>query len=519
MALLKVKIKLLSPVILSSYVPDNNLTGTHDFIPGSSILGLFAVNYINKKHLKKEAHLNEDFNAWFLKEKLIFTNAYITEKEEYGEIAMLPTPLCIKKQKNNDIILNTLLNQIDEQMVSISPYSYIDGARIKTLVPEKKINFHHHRERVKGHTTDGGMFNYEALLPGQVFQGEIIGAVETLKKFKENFEDKFIARLGKSRNTEYGKVEVKLMRLEEEKTLVFTEKEFKNERSIFITFISPCILLNAYGFSDPSIATLENYLGGIWEKDTFTIVDYELKIDRIENYLSVWRMKRPLERAIMAGSTFKLYFCNRLSYAQVYKGLDQIVGDGIGKRRGEGFGRVKINMTTDEEYFEQGLKKRVIKPTGPLPTEAKKVFVHVINSFIKEEFGEKVYHEVENFSLLPSNSLLGKLGLMLVNSPDYQFKRTIDELRDKAETQLKECKYDRKSSLYHYIKSFDVIKIIEGIYNRNNSYSKLAKFIDYDIKNEKEILLKLWKQYFTVLFKLMRKKQQSSTKKEALNNE
>jgi hypothetical protein len=79
---LNIQIRLLSPVIISSYVPDNNLTGTLGHIPASSVLGLFAAKYISKEKLE-DAHNDSNFYNWFLRNDIIFTNAYISQKEEY----------------------------------------------------------------------------------------------------------------------------------------------------------------------------------------------------------------------------------------------------------------------------------------------------------------------------------------------------------------------------------------------------------------------------------------------------
>ena len=89
-----------------------------------------------------------------------------------------------------------------EQTKPISPYSYIIGNTIKTKEPKRIINFHHSRDRLKeGHTEDEGMFNYEALTPGQIFKGEIHGDPKNLEKLKDIFGEKFLAWLRKSRNT------------------------------------------------------------------------------------------------------------------------------------------------------------------------------------------------------------------------------------------------------------------------------------------------------------------------------
>src|SRR5690554_2912530 len=396
MANLTVKIRLLSPVILSSYVEDSNLTGTFDYVPATSILGLFAAKYIKKAQLQK-AHHDENFYRWFLNGDLIFTNAYLNEQEEYRELPMLPTPLCIKKQKMTGEVLNTFFKSPDEQVVSLGPYSHIQGNIIKTKEAEKRINFHHARDRLTGHTKDEAIFNYEALLPGQIFKGRISGRPEIIKIFKDTFAGKFMARLGKSRSTEYGRVEIELS---EEEGSIIGEKNLEEQEGITITFVSHCVLLNRDGFSEPSLSCLESYLENIWEKDAFKIENAVLKRTTVENYLAVWRMKRPLETALQAGSTIKICFNKDISYEEIKKGLVRLEEQGIGERRGEGFGQVKINLATAEKYLEKEIKTILEKPAGEAPEEVKSIFRLVLQARLRDELRLQAYDEADRFDLL-----------------------------------------------------------------------------------------------------------------------
>ncbi|NLU11098.1 MAG: hypothetical protein GXW90_09250 [Tepidanaerobacter acetatoxydans] len=518
MAYLKITINLLSPIILSADVPDNNLTETFDYIPASSLIGLFAAKYISQEHLEY-AHNNTNFYKWFLKGDLVFTNAYISEKDDYDEIDMLPTPLCIKKQKKGERILNILLNTEDEQTVFISPYSYIERSTIKTGELAKKINFHHMRDRLRGHTKDEAMFNYEALMPGQIFKGEIYGDSTTLREFRKTFGEKIIGRLGKSRNTEYGEVEISLSKIINEDIDALTDEDLEDEDYILLTFISPCILVNENGFPDPSLPNLKCYLENILGKDSFEIENCVMRTTSIENYISVWKMKRPIETAISAGSTVKLVFKNNLPFENIKNGFKKMANDGIGERKNEGFGRIKLNMATAEEYYKKTIKPNQNKPESKVPQGAKQIFENVIQNMFKEEFERKAYEDAAGFSRLPSNSLLGKLGLILSKcQKEEEFKKSIDELRNNAKSQLEDCRNKTKRcNLYEYIKNFDTTKTIESIYNdiTKADYLKLTKISEYNVKDEKELLLELWKIYFGVFFRRMRQMQKVA-KKEVL---
>ena len=89
----------------------------------------------------------------------------------------------------------------------------------------------------------------------------------------------------------------------------------------------------------------------------------------------------------------------------------------------------------------------------------------------------------------------------------------IDDLRDKAKTQIKGCR-NKKYTLYEYIKEFDEKEVVNSIYNRNSDYLKLAKLVKYNFEKDKNFLSELWRIYFAVLFKRMRQKQQFLGKEE-----
>lgn len=504
---LNIQIRLLSPVIISSYVPDNNLTGTLGHIPASSVLGLFAAKYISKEKLE-DAHNDSNFYNWFLRNDIIFTNAYISQKEEYEEIDMLPTPMCIKKQKkDDDKIVNILISDIDEQTVSFSTYSYIYGSSIKAKEPEKVINFHHQRDRLSGHTKDDGMFNYEALAPGQVFKGKIYGDANALADFKEAFSEEFSARLGKSKNAEYGKVEIALSEIIDEDTDI-TNHDIKDKDFALLTFISPCILFNKNGFSDPSADNLKSYLEEIWGKESIDIDNCVAKAGTVENYISVWGMKKPSETALTAGSTFKISFKTPVT-EDIKKGLKRILKEGIGERRGEGFGRVKINMAMSKEYIKRDIAAILEKPKTPVPEGARTIFKEIIKNMLKQQIEHEAYKDAREFNNLPSNNLLGKLGLMAANMDKEGFIKKIKQFRSKAKEQLHDCRKGNKK-LYDYIKEYNTDEAVRNILDDiiYKDYAELAEYADYESEKDNVLLKELWKVYFKSLFRNMRQKNQ-----------
>ena len=124
---LKYRIKTISPVLISSMGGDMNMVSTKDYIPGTTILGIFAARYVKEKNkLNNNVHEDETFYNWFLNGKLKFSNAYLTIYNEETEIELLPTPLSIQKEKADETnILNLIMNETEKPTTPVSRYSYI----------------------------------------------------------------------------------------------------------------------------------------------------------------------------------------------------------------------------------------------------------------------------------------------------------------------------------------------------------------------------------------------------------
>ncbi|NLJ40451.1 MAG: hypothetical protein GX352_02390 [Clostridiales bacterium] len=515
MAYLPVRIKLLSPVVLSSDISGGSLTQTLDYIPGTSILGLFAAEYIKMVRPQK-AHLDDNFYKWFLRGDLTFTNAYLFKEGEYGDREMLPTPMALKREKTGGRIINTLFSDIDEQLVPLASYSFIWDKTIMKAEPEKRISFHHARDRLTGHTKGEAIFEYESLLPGQIFNGGIRGTAEYLKVFKDMFGNRFEARLGKSKNTGYGRIKIELSEIEEAsntKTVLIGE-----QRDVIITFVSHCILTNMLGFSEPSLRCLKEYLEKIWEPDSFKICGASARKVSVENHLSVWMMKRPLEIGLRAGSTIRICFYDHIPAEDIERGIQYIIENGIGERRGEGFGQVKVNMIPLEEYFEAGTTTELQKPSGELPGGVKTIFKLILESKLKDELEIQAYNDADKFvplnkSGLPSSSLLGKLGLMIRKSNYKEFKDEIGKLRKTGMDQLLNCRQvagPRRVNLFEYIRGYEIERTMESICRLKGNYEKLADLIGYKLEDHEDFLLELWRLYFSTFLKRLRKIKQAT---------
>lgn len=504
---LKYHITLKSPVLISGNTGDINMTETLDFIPGSSILGVLASKFIDTKGIK-DAHENEQFYTWFLNGGLTFSNAYMVIKENDRSYNTIPVPLSIQEDKFSGDIYNLAIEKVDKQTRNISSYGFLKDERIICGSPKKKINFHHYRKsRLKGHSEkNGGIFNYEFLLPEQTFTGSIYGREQDLIELKQMFQDKFNIRLGRSRQTEYGSAVFQFLDITK-KDLDFDTDELDDNAAI-LTFISPCILLNEYGFPEVSKKTLKAYLEGVFGKNRFSIEHYSLKSISVENYISIWKLKKPLENALMGGSTIKLVFDKDIDN-EIRQKLINLMENGLGERTNEGFGQIMINLPVKERYTKSEVKEKIKKPKDEVPQMAKDIFTSVIKDRLGKEIEVRAVLAASEFnrkdrgSSLPNNSLLGRLELMLRSVNKDEFINRLQQLKEPAKKQLCNCNNNKKTlwDFILYEEDYDCKKVI----NRDEKLRELSKVVSFNVDDDKSFQDEIFRRYWSTFFREMRR--------------
>ncbi|MCF8011043.1 MAG: hypothetical protein K9L56_07120 [Clostridiales bacterium] len=487
------------------------MTKTMDFIPGNVLLGAFASNYINKNKIISDAHKDEQFYKWFLLGDIIFSNAYLLVNDEKKEIKLCPSPMSVQTDKAEKNIYNLIVmdDDLDEPTKEVGYYSYFSGNKIIKQIPEKQISFHHWRkERLKGNSSEGGIFNYESLTEGQTFWGNIYGEKTDLEQIKEKFGDKITIQIGRSKNTQYGQAEVNLLDIEKFNPSIYFENDNLEDNEILLTLTSPVILMNKFGYPEVSLEILREYLEDVLNYNKFNIEQSYAKVESIEGHVSVWKLKKTLEKAFCKGATFKIIFEDSIN-ENLKEKLQQLMINGIGERKNEGFGRVAINWAVNEQYINKELKmQKTPKPSKKPSNIVSNVFVSIIKNNISKFITNEAVSEVSNYSCqsLP-NSFLGRLELMLKNANDAdEFVKSVHKLRDTAKDKLKTCRNKRQTLLQTIINNNtpnweQVLRKNENI----NDLEKMAKEIDYNFKEDKDFTEEIYKKYWLTFFRTIRK--------------
>ncbi len=481
-------ITTLSPVIISKNSGDPNMIATEDYISGSSILGALAYHYIQKNNIKSSnAQEDETFTNWFLKEDIIFCNAYIYDVK--NDKTYLPTPLSIHKTKDTaesrqcyDLIFKDA-EEISSKTSYLGGFANITGSTIYSCEVKKSLHFHHERDYQKGSTVEGIIFNYESIDAGQTFRGMLLSRQEdTLKAFINAFGASLNLNIGKSRTAQYGRVRLQFST----PTPFALNADYDAEDELSLTFISPAIIYNENGSSTADIKSLHKAIG-----EDIEIKKAFIKSSQYEGYHSAWRVKKPSEICITEGSCLLIKVNDN-----ALNNLKELELTGIGQRTNEGFGRFLIGLQREEELSVLPFEKEYKKPNIPMPDSVKIICISLIKDQITKQVCIEAINDAKSFSNNITKSLISRLEAMMRKDGKMQ----IDKLRKTAKDKLEGCDNDKVR-----LKDFLLKDSQELLKEPISKKSFQIPEITYDPSKDEDFLKKLYTQYWLTFFATMRK--------------
>ncbi|MHB2148283.1 RAMP superfamily CRISPR-associated protein [Calditrichota bacterium LG25] len=516
---IKFQITTKAPVLLTRIAGNTYILNTDKYIPGSASRGMLA-NYFLKTHnlSREKAHEDPEFYRWFLGGDIIFTNSYITDSDNGNQLVCYPTPVSMEKEKYGDDseFFDVLLFNTDESdTTKVGDYCYIENGLLYHTNVKTSLNFHHARDRKSNTPKEGDFFNYEAILPEQTFTGMIIGSKENLEKFYNRLGKQFTAYLGRSRNSQYGRVEftflnngAELFRVELDN--VPNEETELSTGETSLTLLSDTIIYDQYGNPSTDLYLLEKYLNA-------KILKAFVKTSSVENFISVWKLRRPSEVCFSAGSCFliKVSEANKTHLLKLQK-------EGIGERLNEGFGRFVLGWQRESNYDKYELSNHyVLKPRQQIAPLTRDLLYHTIKTHLFQVVelqaitdARKFLDESKSNKGLPSKSLIGRLELLIQRYPtQIAFSNFLkNDLRGPAKDQLQRCRSrELGDTLFGHIQTYQMNrKTIEKILMERD-YSQLLELgkrdeISFNFDNP-DLHNDLYHIYMRTLFSAMRRLQ------------
>ncbi|RKX53362.1 MAG: hypothetical protein DRP50_05990 [Thermotoga sp.] len=436
-------IRTLAPVVISKQRGEQNTVNTEKYIPSSTIRGVLANAFIEKLRLKS-AHEDDRFYTLFLKGDLLTTPAYpVKDGNEY-----LPAPLFLHKKKGEEEIDGTELYNILEEVPGektkpLGGYVYFENGGIRKHIPGTEFFFHNARERISGKATkkEGAIFYYEAIKEEEKFKGYIMGDENLLNAIKGLYEDGFSAYVGRSKTAQYGHVEFEFGGISN------LPKISKYDKDFFLLVTSPLILFNEFGFPEASERVFKRYLERLLDCE-IEIKASAVKVQYVESFVGIWRMKSSRVIAIAPGSCFNISLieCN-----DPEDKLNRLENYGMGERAEQGFGRVRVLIDIKERYSlrKEKTAKRDIKPLKILD-----ILVYVLKTKEEEYFEYKGFERARTFGYKGqiTNHLLGRLERMLADVQDKEnWQNFLNEIKDRqAGKKLKDVR------LWDELYNFDI---------------------------------------------------------------
>ena len=397
-----VNIKLLSPLVLSASNNTTVMTETLNYFSGTALRGILAERYISCNNLGKSAHENERFRQLFFNRlRFIAANPIYVKTGQRSFVL----PLSIQKEKSgltrgdSCSLIQDLINEKNPQLgyKSLRGYAVESEGTLYTININKNIHLHMSRsssnERLLGSSRDGNIYNYESINEGQEFQGLILGDkkdIESLLSDLKLQKQTFITYAGRSKYTQYGKCQITFGDIKDIPTSI---DKIMEDNSICLRFDTPYIPKpGLYKNVNEQLEEIVKIID-IDNINCFQINDIYADQMEVENFVGVWKMRRPCEQALSAGTIFRLKKDSTWTEDELSR-LNKLLYEGCGIRREEGFGQLriwslKINKTKDAgnlNHFENLV----------IPEEVKEIVKKVIKTRILDQMRIYAAEDVNN---------------------------------------------------------------------------------------------------------------------------
>lgn len=454
---LRYRLRLTSPVVVPVADSDPNTVVTRRHIPGSYILGAAAWHYLRQAN---HTPADEEFRHVFLDGSLRFLTAFPEACDTPQRL--IPIPHSVRQFKNTGELIDLIEGPAAEPTKRLDAQSArINQGSLETQSVKIELNYHHTRadDRRKGRALgaavpDGGaFFKYQAIQKGQSFQGAILGSETDLQNLQTWLQDLNVIRLGRSRSAQYGEAE---FAFDGEPQALSNCPEWNGflplatpnaGRSLIITALSPLLTVNDAGHPEQRFP--ERELAAMLGVDTSELVlsaSYT-RTEMVGGYHAHLSLPRQQWPTIGPGSVFVFELKRDLDEAGK-EALAELEKDGLGLRKGEGYGRIAVNRqgTLDLSYTDEiPLDDSTVpyKPDSGIPEPLVGLLGGVVEKRCLAEIQELALVVARNVENIPSNSLLGRLRLFLQEEP-VRAVEYLNNLRNPAKESLTSCRINTR---------------------------------------------------------------------------
>lgn len=444
------QIRTLQPLLITRPgAGEENSAISYDYIPGSVLRGLLISRYMQKNSLADAAG-DPICRRLFFDGSIVYLNAYPTHR--LGG-RTLPKPFSWMADKegqaaNDDIIYDFAIQpKEDEDGLAELKGAFCwlvqgdeDELKMEIYDTLKDVGMHNASEdRNVKRKGDSTVFRYEAIATSQSFSGAILSDnICDLQALIDLLAERTEAHIGGSRSAGYGLIRFEQMQINEE-WCEYNCGAKPEEGIVIITLLSDAILRNTQtgGFTTNLSAVL-----GLKHLRAFT------RTRVVGGFNRKWGLPLIQATALQAGSTF-VYDSSK---AALSRQIEQIVKNGVGERRVEGFGRLACNWHTKAELIRRTILPKDTIPEVSLSEPSKLLAKQMAERRLRRLLESKLMKALATISISGleniSTAQLSKLRQVnLCVWQEYSFKRMetyLEKLKKPARTQLAYARINNK---------------------------------------------------------------------------
>lgn len=379
---LSISLSNKSPFSIASSRTVSNVQESLDFIGGTHLRGALAGIWLKGKKP------DNDFKELFTGDKVAFSNLYIQganpvplsarsckyhggfkgDKDKHGVRDILLS--LIKETENRGHIPDEFQHcpYLEEDKPCSAPLEKFRGyylkdisdGSFKSVMIKKRLIYHTAISHISESALEGALYSQEVVESGQIFQGNIcVYDDDILAKLQSFINSQEILYLGSDKSTGLGRFEIRRFEMTSseindildmndlrERISLFNQRlGLDNEKTYFsVTLYSDAIIADKYmrykTFIEPEDLSIEGA----------ELINGIAKSILVQGWNAMAKLPKEDVIALQKGSVF-VFSANNLN--SILSRLHDAETFGIGKRRGEGFGRLKI---CDPFHLQEDLK-------------------------------------------------------------------------------------------------------------------------------------------------------------------
>ncbi|WP_301860835.1 hypothetical protein, partial [uncultured Megasphaera sp.] len=233
-----------------------------------------------------------------------------------------------------------------------------------------------------------------AISAGQTFRGMIIGEEQDLQALADGLaipKEGAVCRLGRSKYTQYGQCRLSLGTLE---PLPPVQIEGTSAYLVLDTPLIPEMEV-ADGAQQP-LAQVVEALNSLTGGHHFSLGMMQSALTEIDNFVSVWALRRPRQGALAAGTVFEIRKDGDWT-ADDMAALQTLLYGGCGQRREEGFGQLRVWPQRDwvwkPDMPEEILAVPSEQPVHIQSDEVRQCVAAIIEKRMAEEIRSQAYED------------------------------------------------------------------------------------------------------------------------------